>query len=188
MPATDVEICSMSLLKLGASPIASFDDETVEAELARSLYEPIVQALLVAHPWAFSLTVSGLVEAAEQPARGFRYAYLLPNGLLRTIAASGSTGRNSVYRVMGDRLFSDDKELSLTYQQRPETSLFPPHFVQALAAKLAAELCLPLTESSTRAEVLQRVANAEVKLARLVDSQQSTARAVEDYTLIGVRG
>ena len=188
MPVTDIEICSMSLLKLGATPIASFAEETVEAELARSLYEPILRALIVSHPWGFSLAVADLASATEPPVDGFKCAYLLPSDLLRTISASGGIQKNGVYRIVGDRLLSDDQEISLTYQQRSDASLFPPHFVQALAAKLAAEFCLPLTESSTRAEVLQRVANAEIKLARLVDSQQSTARAVEDYTLIEVRG
>lgn len=188
MPVTDIEICSMSMLKLGAAPIESFDDETVEAELARTLYEPIVRALLVSHPWGFSLASGDLIEATEPPANGFRYAYMLPSGTLRTIAAASGKHKNSVYRIVGERLMSDDQELSLTYQQRAETALFPPHFVQALSAKLAAEFCLPLTESSSRAEVLQRVANAEMRLARLVDSQQATARAVEDYALIGVRG
>ena len=59
--------------------------------------------------------------------------------------------------------------------------------MSALVARLAAEFCLPLTENSTRAERLARLADDELRLARLVDSQQSTPAKVEDFTLIEAR-
>jgi hypothetical protein len=64
---------------------------------------------------------------------------------------------------------------------------FPAFFVSALVARLAAEFCLPLTENSNRAERLARLADDELRLARLVDSQQSTPGKVEDFTLIEAR-
>ena len=65
---------------------------------------------------------------------------------------------------------------------------FPPFFAQALVARLAAEFCLPLTESASRSEVLFRLAEAELRQARLVDSQQDTPRAIEGFPLVDVRG
>jgi hypothetical protein len=58
---------------------------------------------------------------------------------------------------------------------------------QALVARLAAEFCIPLTENSSRAEVLFRLAESELRLARLIDSQQDTPKAIEDFTLTGAR-
>jgi hypothetical protein len=60
-------------------------------------------------------------------------------------------------------------------------------FVSALVARLAAEFCLPLTENSSRAERLSRLAEDELRLARLVDSQQHTPGRVEDFSLVKVR-
>jgi hypothetical protein len=54
-------------------------------------------------------------------------------------------------------------------------------------ARLAAEFCLPLTENSARAERLTQLADDELRLARLVDSQQGTPGKVEDFTLIEAR-
>jgi hypothetical protein len=54
-------------------------------------------------------------------------------------------------------------------------------------ARLAAEFCLPLTENSSRAERLARLAEDELRLARLVDSQQDTPPRVEDFSLIRAR-
>ena len=70
---------------------------------------------------------------------------------------------------------------------RPSEGDFPPYFNAALVARLAAEFCLPLTENSSRAERLSRLADAELKVAKLVDSQQDTPPRVEDFTLIRAR-
>ena len=75
----------------------------------------------------------------------------------------------------------------LTYVFRPDESAFPPFFDQALIARLAAEFCLPLTESTTRAEALHRLAEAEFRRARLIDAQEETPPAVGDFTLLGAR-
>lgn len=56
---------------------------------------------------------------------------------------------------------------------------YPLYFQQALTARLVAEICLPITESSSRSEVLHRVAAAELRLAKLVHSQQCRPEAPE---------
>ena len=161
--------------------------KTAEAEIARALFPTILDGLLVAHPWGFSLR-QALIEPEEVNSfDGYAYAFAMPADALRTVSARGTGHRNCVYRVFGTHILSDEPHLNLTYQRRPETDSFPAHFVQALTARLAAEFCLPITESSSRAEVLQKLASVELRLARLVDSQQSSARSIDDYTLIEVR-
>ena len=53
--------------------------------------------------------------------------------------------------------------------------------------RLAAEFCIPLTEGSSRAMGLCRLAEAELRAARLIDSQQTTPQAFDDFTLIEAR-
>ena len=75
----------------------------------------------------------------------------------------------------------------VNYQRRvPETDL-PPFFVPLLVTRLAAEFCIPLTEGSSRAMDLYRLAEAELRTARLIDSQQTTPQAFDDFTLIEAR-
>jgi hypothetical protein len=50
MPLTAVELCSAALMKLGAQPIASLDDPSAEAAVARTLYPIVRDGLLVVHP------------------------------------------------------------------------------------------------------------------------------------------
>lgn len=188
MTFSDIDLCSMGLIKIGASPIASFDDDTAEAEIAKALYTSILEGLLVAHPWAFSLETAELEPSQNEAHSGYANIFDMPVDVLRTVSAKGPGRRNCVYRVFGQQILSDASSMSLTYQKRPDSTEFPPHFVQAFTARLAAEFCLPLTESASRSEVLQKLASVELRLSRLIDSQQATARSVEDFTLIGVRG
>jgi hypothetical protein len=189
MPLTDVDICSVALVKIGANEIVTFDDETFEADVARRLYEVTVRGLVASHPWHFSMAEAELEPVEESPLAGFSTVFALPTDLLRIISAgSSSWARGLDYRLAADRLHADSNRVVLRYQHRPDTAAFPPFFTQALIARLAAEFCLPLTESTSRADALYKLAAAEHKVARLIDSQQAVPGAVEDFTLIAARG
>ena len=189
MPLTDIELCSMALVKLGASPIASFDENSAEADIAYKLYDATLKGLIVSHPWGFSLAQVTLVQDTDPPECGFAFAFSLPDDVLRTISAgSGGRGRGLIYRIVGNRLLADSGAVDLTYQRLVDPSLFPPHFVQAFVSRFAAELCNPITESTSRTQSLFSLAAAELKHAKLIDSQQTSPSAVEDFTLVSVRG
>ncbi len=189
MSLTDVEICSVALVKIGANEITSFDDETFEADVARRLYEVTLRGLIASHPWYFSMAEAELAPMAESPIAGFSMVFALPADVLRIVSAGGSSrARGLDYRLVGGRLHASSSRVVLRYQRRPDTAGFPPYFVQALIARLAAEFCLPITEGTSRADALYKLAAGEHKVARLIDSQQAVPRAVEDFTLIAARG
>lgn len=189
MAYSDISLCSSALLKIGARPIEVFDEGSAEADVAGKLYANTRDALLVAHPWAFSLRQAELIEAPIPPEADFEHAFHLPDDMLRTISAgSAGRGRGIAYRILGRNLVTDVSRVTLTYQFRADENDFPPHFAQALIARLAAEFCIPLTEGTSRTEALYRLATAELRVARLIDSQQATPLAVEDFTLIEARG
>jgi hypothetical protein len=189
MALSALALCSRALLKIGAQPIASLDEGTAEAEVAANLYPGIRDGLLSAHPWSFATAQATLPRLAALPVADFANAFQLPAGFLRALSAGGAgAGRGAVFRIVEDRLHSDAPQVTLTYIFRPEESEFPPYFASALAARLAAEFCIPLTESSARAELLFRLAEQELRAARTTDSQQDTPKAIEDFPLIAVRG
>lgn len=188
MPMTDISLSNAALAKLGARQIISFVDGSTEADLCRQLYAITVDATLIAHPWSFSLAQAPLMLASTPPEADFSNAFALPDDLLRTISAGApGSGRGLFYRIFGRELHADLAEVTLTYQRRVSEDRFPAYFTAALITRLAAELCLPLTENASRAEILARLAASELQHARLVDSQQSTPRVVDDYTLIQAR-
>jgi hypothetical protein len=189
MALSALVLCSRALLKIGAQPIASLDEGTTEAEVAVHLYPAVRDALLSAHPWSFATGQMELPRLLATPRADYAHAFQLPADFLRVLSAGGARrGQGLNYRIHESRLHADAAQVTLTYLFRPSESAFPAFFASALVARLAAEFCIPLTESTSRADMLQRLADSEFRHARLVDSQQDTPRALTDFPLITARG
>lgn len=188
MTYTNIGICSNALLKIGAEGITSYEDGTAEAEIAYSLYPMVRDALLSSYPWSFAKAQKTLPRLSNVPVADYQYAYLLPNDFLRVISAgSGMRSRGIEYRVYENRLHTNSPTVILNYIFRPYESTFPAFFCEALIARLAAEFCLPLTESTSRAEMLGKLADDITTRARLIDAQQASPRTFEDFSLMEVR-
>jgi hypothetical protein len=188
MALSAVDIASRALMKLGAASINGFDDGSSEAALAGSLYDSVRDALLSAHPWSFATSQRGLTLLSEPPAADFAHAFQLPEDFLRALSAgSGGRGRGLRYRITGQQLHSDAEAVTLTYIFRPEAAALPPFFDQVLIARLAAELCIPVTENSSRTDLMFRLAEDEFRRAKSIDAQQDTPTRVEDFSLIEAR-
>ena len=146
--------------------------------------------LLGLHPWRFTLAQARLLgRARAAPLADFASAFTLPADHLRTISVGiAGRGRGLAYRIQGERILCDaERDRPELPAPRAARSELPAFFVPLLVTRLAAEFCIPLTEGSSRAMDLYRLAEAELRSARLIDSQQATPRAVEDFTLIEAR-
>ncbi|MFD1624012.1 hypothetical protein [Azospirillum griseum] len=188
MALTAIGLCGRALIKIGATAITSFDDGSAEAEVAGALYAPARDALLSANAWSFATVQTALPRLAVEPVADFANAFQLPADFLRALGAGGSgRSRGLAYRIVGRTLLCDAEAVTLAYVARPDEGDFPPFFDQALIARLAAEFCIPLTESSSRAETLVALAEAEFRRARQIDAQQDNQPGFEDFTLIDAR-
>ncbi len=191
MALNSVQLCARALLKVGAQPITSFDENTAEAEIAALLYGVCRDSLLSGHPWSFATAQVQLARLDESPLADFDHAFSLPGDFLRVLSAGhgqSGRGRGLAYRIQERRLHANADSLLLTYIFRPEESAFPAFFDQALICRLAAELCLPLTENTSRTEMLSRAAELEFARARTIDAQQQTPQVIERFPLVDVRG
>jgi hypothetical protein len=188
MALSDVALCSNALTRIGAHAINSFDDGTVEANLAGALYTPIRDGIISSFGWSFAMQQAQLAQLTTPPLADYEYAFQLPNDFLRAISAGVSAlGRGLKYRIFQNTLQCNSNEVTLTYLARPAEADCPPFFDTAVIARLAAEFCIPITESTARAELLFQLADKEYARAKLIDSQQETPVAVEDFTLIETR-
>lgn len=190
MALTKYALCSRALIKLGCASISGFDDGTAESDVAGSLYDSTRDALLSAHPWSFATGQVTLPRLTATPVADFDFAYQLPSDFLRALSVGNGDsgrGRGAVYRIQERRIHTDVEPLVLTYIFRPDEVNFPPFFDQALIVRLAAEFCLPLTENTSRAELMANLAEQEFRRAKLVDGQQQTPQSFEDFTLINCR-
>ena len=189
MALNDVALCSRALIRLGAAPITSFADGTAESEIAGALYGPTRDALLSAYGWSFASGQVALTALLDSPVADYQNAFQLPNDFLRALSAgSGGRGRGLNYRIMRGALHTNAQDVILSYIFRPEEEEFPPYFDMVMIARLAAEFCLPLTENTSRADALFRLADQEYARARQIDAQQDTPSAIDHFSLIDVRG
>lgn len=189
MALTDISLCSRALIKLGAQPIASFVSGSAEADIADALYSVTRDALLTAYPWSFATAQVALSASSTPPVADYQYAYDLPADFLRAISVgSTSKARGARYRIIGGTLHCDQDAPVLSYIFRPGEADFPPFFDALLIARLSAEFCLPLTENASRAELLFRQSEDELKKARGIDAQQDTPQRLDQFSLIDARG
>ena len=188
MSLSNIELCSAALVKLGAEKISSFSDGTAEADVAGTLYDIVRDGLLGTHPWSFASAHAELVQLPTTPITDFEYAFELPADFIKAVSAGDECrSRGAVYQIIGREVHSNYEDLTFAYIRRADEADFPTYFVSALINRLSAEFCLPLTENSSRSELLFSLADTELKLAKLVDSQQDTPPKVEDFTLIEAR-
>ena len=189
MALTDIGLCSRALVRLGANPITSFDDGTAESEIAGTLYSSIRDALLSAYPWTFATGQLSLTALETDPVADYSKAFQLPNDFLRAISAgTGAQGRGLHYRIARGALHCNHDAVTLTYIFQPEEEEFPPFFNTALIARLSAEFCIPITESTSRTETHFKIADEEFARARQIDAQQDSPARIDHFNLIDVRG
>ena len=79
---TKPDLCSMALLKLGEQPIQSFQDDTASAKLARTLFDSVIDTLLLQHPWHFATTEIRLIKNSNNE-------FLIPANVLRVLKTDG---------------------------------------------------------------------------------------------------
>ncbi len=189
MALNDVGLCSRALIRLGAAPITSFADGTAESEIAGALYGPTRDALLSAYGWTFASGQIALTPLVTPPLADYARAFQLPNDYLRAMSAGqGGRGRGLHYRIARGALHTDASEVMLSYIFRPEEEEFPPFFDMALISRLAAEFCIPITENTSRADALYRLADLEFSRARQIDAQQDSPNRIENFSLTDIRG
>lgn len=188
MALSDIALCSRALIRIGATPITSFADGTAESEIAGALFAPVRDALLSAYGWSFATGQTQLAALETPPAADYQNAYQLPNDFLRALSAgAGGRGRGLNFRIARNALHTNAGAVLLTYIFRPEEEEFPPYFDAALIARLAAEFTIPVTENTSRAEAMFRLAELEYERARQIDAQQDTPGRIEDFSLINAR-
>lgn len=189
MALTDIALCSRALIRLGAQPITSFDDGSAESEICGALYAQSRDALLSAYGWNFATGQVALSALSEEPIGEFSNVYALPNDFLRALSAgTGNQTRGLDYRIMNGKLYTNASQVNLTYIFRPDESEFPPFFDSVLIARLAAELCIPLTENTSRFDTLTKLAETEFSRARQLDAQQDRAQKITSFPLTDIRG
>ncbi|MBC6497018.1 MAG: hypothetical protein GDA54_01670 [Alphaproteobacteria bacterium GM7ARS4] len=182
------DLCARAFAKIGETGFSSLGDDSEAGRIASVLYRGVCDGFLSAHYWNFALRRQMLPRLLRGGRSGHLYSFALPRDFLRAVSAGrDDTGRGLVYHIAGTLLEADSERVVLTYIARVAESFFPPFFQEAFVGHLAAEFCIPLTENTSRARALRERATMLLREAKLIDAQQDTPHAFEDFSLIEER-
>tara|TARA_R110000822_G_scaffold225088_1_gene357934 strand:- start:2003 stop:2605 length:603 start_codon:yes stop_codon:yes gene_type:complete len=171
MATSEVQIVNNALIKIGASAILSLTENSEAARAANVIYEQVRDASIRDHIWNFAVTRVELAQSATAPAFEFAYQYPLPSDCLRVLQMESSS---MVFKIEGRKLLTDEGTAKILYLSRVEdVNLFDPMFVEALSARLAAELAITLAESNSLYQNMMEMYQRKLGDARSVDAQES---------------
>ncbi len=197
MAVTSLSICNMALSLIGNKSflITALNEDSEPARQCNLWYEPIRDATLMAHPWNFAIRRAELSQISDTPAYGYAYAYSYPDDFLKVVQTDMAEEAGwEDYRSEGQLgtttrvLLSDEGEVAIEYIAKiTDPNAYSPMFVQALVTHLAATICVPLTDSQTRADKIADRYKEIVREARSVDAQEGTPRGLDADTWLNAR-
>lgn len=169
---TKIDLCSHALLKLGESPIQSMNDNTAAAQLGRTLFDPVIEALIASHPWRFATKKYELNKTNDGN-------FLIPADVLRVLKCRGE--------IVGNKIESPSDKIAISAIVRTPVENFPSYFVSLAATKLAMEFCIPLVGDQNIFRMLVALYESELRSAKFIDSTVSVNSDIADFSLISSR-
>ena len=186
MAESSTKIANMSLSKVGARSISSFNEGTAESIAVDNVYDDILDEVLAEHMWTFAQKRAVLSQLDEDPVwteDRVSVVYALPPDFIKLNFTSDPL---AIVKVENGKILSDTEDLKILYTYRnTETVKYFPKFTQALATRLAAEICFTLTESVNKTQKLfDLYEDVVLPMAVSSDSQQgSPVEAKQDEWL-----
>ncbi len=153
MALSVTKICNLSLSDLGSERINDFNDDkedSTQAILCRLHYEPVRDAALRSHRWAFSSARATLSQDTNDPDFEWGAQFFLPNDYLAMWSIfEGRFSDNNLrsYSIEGNLLLTDETTMEIRYIKKvTNVAEFDPLFVQFLVLQLDLKLVMPLTQ------------------------------------------
>lgn len=185
MPSV-VDVCNKALDKLGQGAITSLEDGNKSANLCNRNWPLIRDEVLRAHPWNFAIKRTVTAPTTDTPAWGFAYAHPIPADSLRLVEVRDHS--TAEYQIENNVILANDTALYIRYVARiTDPNTYDAAFVDAVASRLAMEMCEALTQSSTKKRELFEEYNESLIAAKRADGQENPPQQFEEDEWISVR-
>lgn len=190
--AAEVDIVNRALARIGDAFITSLADNDKRATLARAVYGPVRDGEIAAHDWNFARQEATLAPLTQGPTGGrWRYRYEEPHDSLRLLAAGPWPAP-----AMGDLILAGGEAYSpeggfiltnlgpglyIRYLRRVlDVTRYPATFLDVLSARLAVEMCEPLTGSAQKRQLAWQEYERALRVARRANAFQRPPVPIED--------
>ncbi len=186
--AAPVDICNLALGWLGEHLITQLNENnplSTDEQLCARLYPEAVRSVLEAKAWTFATERLSLAPAASTGRDDFPSKYPLPATVVRVLSVDTGYGENECeWRREGAQVLTDASPTTLAVKAlvEPDPTKFSPGFVRAVAARLAADLAIPVTSNAGLQRAMEAKYLRELALAGRLDGQQGSGeRAKSSY-------
>lgn len=174
---SEVEICNAALINLGESTITALTEDSKAARLCNQRYAPLRDAVLRDAKWNFSLERVALALLVASPAFGYSNQFQLPSDLLRFLTTDDDLNE---HKIEGGKLLTDAGAISILYIKRvTDPNEFDSAFVEALAARIAMDLAIPLVDDKGLLDRMTTLYKEKLGDAKSMDSQENGS--VEEF-------
>lgn len=169
-----VDICNMTLTRIGEQVIENLDDENDAAEICNQHYAESVDQVLEAYDWVCARYRKSLAASTTTPAFGYDYQYDLPTNpyCLRLITVLDTEENPVEYCLEGREILCDTSDgLYIKYAKRiVDPTELNPLLAKAISLRLAKVICPKFGLSAAFQQVLESEFDAVVLLAKMSDA------------------
>jgi len=192
---SETSICNQALLWLGSRTITSLSEAGTTAELCRNNYPFLRDALLEARHWTFA-TARETSISSDEPVFGEGFVHKVPLDWLRVSrvfrdveSADPNQWIPAVgWRREGEEIIAREEIIHMWGTKRiTDTGKFSMSFVQCLAARLAADLCMAITQDKVREKDLYAIYLAKLADAAALDGAQGRSEIIHSKRLLDAR-
>jgi hypothetical protein len=170
---TTLDLYNMALGMIGHDrTIAALPSTETEAVRCNTFYAPARRALFALYDWKW-LSVQASITATAPAVNGL-YIQDAIAGMLRLLNITDANGIPLVHEVVAGRIHTDAATVLARYitdNTAPDT--WPPLIVDAVAAELAARICVPMTGNAQRSADLHAQALSNLQAAASQSGDQA---------------
>jgi len=188
------DICNLALGYLGAERVSDIDNPKTDNEQLLQLFYPVVRnSLLEVWDWSFCIRRTKIDTPLQvEPEWGYGKAYQKPADCYRIIEVRNNTMEGTAsyfdWKIENDLIVCDSDVIYVRYISYEVTpNKFSPSFILALAKKLAAEICMQVTENrSLKVDLLAEAEDKELEAIN-VDNMQGKHEVIKATSLQAAR-
>lgn len=187
-----IEIINRALAFIGEQRIPSLDDNTNTALIVRDMFDISLGSILSAFDWNFARKRAILPKLADPPLFDYSAAYELPDDFLKLIKLNDyvfidlnlfNLDNKPHYTIENNKilLISSTPTIKIVYTSFvKDSSLYPPPFKDAFAARLAMDLAEKITGSANSLGRQAERYQEAIRAAKKADMIQRPPQKISD--------
>lgn len=177
MARSETDICNVGLGMVGAKRIAEITEDSENARLCTTFYQPSVEEILVMYDWVRAKHTKIVTSDASYDTDtfdyGFAYRYPFPANPL-CLKVRAVNGDLYDWQPEGRFVYTDQSACEMVYTKLiTDTNEFSPLLAEAISTQLAIRLSFPLQQvNRLRLELIEYLETVVLARAKTADASE----------------